>query len=211
VILSMVASFSAMADNVPFDPEILIDSGGDPLDLSTSINVVQPNGVTSPLHFAFVNDLGGIVTSLTFNATIQTGLTDKEIKSFSCPSEAVQGYFLSCEISYTASNGALQYHFFGVKHSDGDENFPIFHDTEFGEHEGIPIGGDFTITLDGWVNGATAADGTPLYTTLPSFNNGFTATPEPSLVVLLAIQCLLLVSIAGVVRRRAKRKENPTA
>ena len=195
------------ADVVTGDPEIGLDSGGDALNLSTSINVVQPSGA-NPLHFSFFNDLDGIVTSLTFNSIIAQNLTDAEIASFGCPTAAHNGYFLSCLVSYTGTTGALQYQFSGVHPSDGDENFPVDGDTEFGEFEGIPIGGTFTITLDGWVAGATAPDGHQLYSNLPTFQNNFTSTPEPSLVWLLAVQFLLLVSIAGVVRRRAKRREH---
>jgi hypothetical protein len=206
--LSLSACFSVFADPVPTDPQILIDTGGDPLSLSTQINNVQPDG-TNPLQFSFVNDLNGIVTSLTFDTTINMGLTPAEITSgFSCPTP--QGYFLSCAVNYTQSTGDLQYHFFGVNPADGDENFSTSHDNEFNQFEGIPIGGDFTITLNGWVDGAQGSDGKALYANLPMFDNSFTATPEPSLVVLLAIQGLLLVGVASVVRRRAQRKQRST-
>jgi hypothetical protein len=209
LILLSFACLSAFANPVPTDPQIVIDSGGDPLDLSTKINVVQPDG-TDPLHFSFVNNLDGIVTSLTFNTMVNAGLTDPEwMSGFSCPQPL--GYFLSCAVNYTSLTGALQYQFSGVNPSDGDENFPIDHDNEFDQFEGIPIGGDFTITLNGWIKGATApSDGKALYANLPMFDNSFTATPEPSMVLLVAMLGILLVSIAGFVRRRENRKERST-
>jgi hypothetical protein len=205
-ILPLSLCFSAFANPVPTDPQILIDSGGDPYSLKTQFDIVQPTGV-DPLQFSFVNDSNGIVTGLTFDTTISKGLTTAEVHSgFSCPSSANQGYFLSCVIGYTQSTGALQYKFFGVNPPDGDEAT----DSEFGEFEGIPQGGDFTITLAGWTNGAAASDGTPLYASLPAFDNSFTAAPEPSLVWLLAVQGILLICIAGIVRHRAGRKEHST-
>jgi len=206
LILTLSACLSAFANPVPTDPQILIDSGGDPYSLSTQFDIVQPSGA-DPLQFSFVNDSNGIVTGLTFDTTISKNLTTAQVNSgFSCPSSANQGYFLSCGITYTQSTGELLYKFSGVNPPDGDEAT----DNEFGEFEGIPIGDDFTITLAGWTDGATASDGTPLYASLPKFDDSFTATPEPSLVSLLAAQGILLICIAGFVRRRANRKEHST-
>jgi hypothetical protein len=212
LILLAAVSLSALADPTPVDPEILIDIGCCSSSLSTQFNIVQPDGNASTV-FDFKNDTNKIVTSLTFSTTIKKGLTDAEIQSgFSCPSPTIQGYFLFCAISYDKIGGGLTYQFDGVKPSDGDENVAIFHDTEFGEHEGVPIGGDFKLTLQGWTVAAAASDQTLLFNSLPTFNDSFTAAPEPSQLLLLAVECLLLVSIAGIIRRRTKRKENsPTA
>jgi len=208
--LFLLGCLSAYADSTPSDPQIIIDTGGDPYSLSTQINVVQPSGA-DPLTFSFVNDLSGIVDSLTFNTTIASGLSSTDSGLFSCPTAAQNGYFLSCQVNYDMTTGALQYQFSGVNPADGDENFPVDHDNEFGQKEGIPIGGDFSITLAGWTRDNTAPDGVSLYSGLPTFDNSFTVTPEPSLVLLVAAQCLFLVVIAGFVRRKAKRRENPTA
>jgi hypothetical protein len=207
LILLAAVSFSALANPTPSDPEILIDIGCCSLSLSNDFNSATPDGTTPTLAFDFKNDTGLIVTSLTFNTKINAGLSDAEVHSgFGCPA---QGYFLSCVIFYDMGNGALQYNFSGVNAADGDENYPIDHDTENGQQEGIPIGGDFKVTLQGWTVDANTA---PLYATLPTFDNGFTVTPEPSQLLLLAVECLVLVSIAGIIRRRTKRKENrPTA
>jgi hypothetical protein len=209
--LLAAVSFPALANPTPTDPEILIDTGCCSDSLSTKFGEVQPSSTNSSPFFDFINDTGRVVTSLTFNMTVNAGLTDAEVHSgFSCPA---QGYFLSCVLFYNMENGALQYNFSGVNPADGDENYPVDHDTENGQNEGIPIGGDFKVTLQGWSLGATAGDNAPLFgATLPSFENGFTVTPEPSQLVLLAVECLLLISIAGIIRRRSKRRENsPTA
>jgi hypothetical protein len=197
--------FSALADPTPSDPEILIDIGCCSDSLSTQFNNIQPNGNFTTVFDNFKNDTGGIVTSLTFTMTIAKGLTSDQISSgFSCPSPMVK-YFLSCATPYDAGSGLLQYEFFGVNPADGDDNAsdpPT-------EQEGIPVGGDFKITLVGWTAGATVGDNnTPLFDQSSfHFNNTFTATPEPSQIVLLVVASLLLVSIAGIIRRREKRKE----
>ena len=198
--LLAAVSFSALANPTPSDPEILIDIGDAPFNLSTDFNAIQPDGTTQSLAFDFHNDTGGIVTSLTFNTTINKNLSDTS--AFNCPADP--GYFFFCKVNYDGPSGALQYQFFGVDPPEGDENFALSGDNEFGEHEGIPIGGDFKITLEGWTVGPDTAS---LYATLPQFDNTFTATPEPSQLVLLAVASLLLVSIAGIIRRREKRKE----
>ena len=207
LILLAAVSISAFADPTPVDPEILIDIGCCSSSLSTQFNIVQPDGNASTV-FDFKNDTNKIVTSLTFSTTIKKGLTDAEIQSgFSCPSPTIQGYFLFCAISYDKIGGGLTYQFDGVKPSDGDENVAISHDNEFGEHEGIPIGGDFKLTLQGWTLSAASSDNTRLFDSLPTFKDGFTAAPEPSQLWLLVGASLLLVSIAGI-HRRAQRKGN---
>jgi hypothetical protein len=211
LILFVAVSLPALANPTPVDPQILIDIGCCSDSLSTQFNNIQPNGSESTVFDDFKNDTGRIVTSLTFNTTINSGLTDAEVHSgFSCPA---QGYFLSCVIFYNSDSGALQYNFSGVNPADGDDNVALFHDNENGEHEGIPIEGDFKVTLMGWTLDAAASDNAPLFgSTLPTFSNGFTVTPEPSQLLLLALECLLLFSVAAIIRRRAKRKENsPTA
>jgi hypothetical protein len=192
-----------LANPTPTDPEILIDIGCCSDSLQNQFNEVQPDGTSTSLVFDFKNDTGGIVTSLTFDTTINKSLSQDQINSgFGCPEDS--HYFLSCDTPYDPTTGALQYRFFGVNPADGDE---MSGDTEFGEYEGIPLGGDFKVTLQGWTTGATAGDGTALFNGVPKLSNGFTA-PEPSQLLLLAVECLLLVSIAGIIRRRAKRKEN---
>jgi hypothetical protein len=206
-------SFSALANPTPTDPEILIDIGFGSDSLQNQFNLLQPDGTNPSISLVFKNDTGGIVTSLTFDAFIQAHLTDTQVHSgFSCQPDAGNHFalFLSCGVDYTASTGELKYQFFGVNPADGDENFPVDHDNEIGQWEGVPIGGDFTLTLMNWTTSAAAGDGTPLFDGAPQLNNTFTATPEPSQLLLLAVASLLLVSIAAITRRRAKRKENNT-
>ena len=202
--LLAVVSFSALADPTPVDPEILIDVGfGSPgITVPPGVNSVQPCGSNS-CTYDFINDTGGIITGFRFQTTVNTGLSSS---LFTCSDPKM--YFLGCSANYTSATGNLEYVFTGVKPPDGDEN--ITQDTEFFEQEGIPVGGDFVITLNGWQQNTEIFpnNGTPL-----QLDNAFTATPEPSQLVLLAVASLLLVSIAGIVRRREKRKEAsiPTA
>ena len=191
-----------------------------------------PPGFTGQC-FDFMNDTSGVVTSLTFQTMVNAGLreqianVDGQGGVFSCQQGAGNEYFLGCMAQYTDSTGALRYTFQGVNPPDGDEinpgpfcpedSPPGSCDSENGEMEGIPIGGHFLIGLGGYVAGATAVGnnetnvllfGTPDDPNrLPIFDNGFTV-PEPSQLLLLAVECLLLVSIAGIIRRRTKRKEN---
>lgn len=209
--LLAAVSFSALANPTPSDPEILIDIGCCSDSLSTQFNNIQPNGSATTVFDDFKNDTGGIVTSLTFSMTIAKGLNSDQISSgFSCPSPMLK-YFLSCATPYDPISGLLQYQFFGVNPADGDDDAT----DPASEQEGIPIGGDFKITLQGWTVDATVGDeNTPLFDQATfQFDNTFTATPEPSQLVLLAVASLLLVSIAGIIRRREKRKEEsiPTA
>jgi hypothetical protein len=194
-------SFSALADPTPVDPEILIDEGfGSPgITVPPGINQVQPCGSLS-CTYDFINDTGGVITSFRFATTVNTGLSPS---LFTCSDPKM--YFLGCSANYTPTTGSLEYLFTGVKPPDGDENISL--DTEFGEQEGIPVGGDFVITLKGWEpNAALFPNGTP------QLSNGFTATPEPSQLLLLAVASLLLVSIVEIIRLKAKRKaNNPTA
>jgi hypothetical protein len=177
------------------DPNVVIDSGDpNPLSLVHDLANVQPDG-TSPLTFDFLNDSGGIVIDFRFQTTINTRLSPGDAGSFTCTT----GYFLNCTISYSSSTGILIYHAYGVNPPDGDEVYP--EDTEQGEHEGIPIGAPFHITLTGWVSDATASNGDELYSGLPTFTNSFVAAPEPTGLMLLGTALLLA---AGVRRFRSR-------
>ena len=184
------------------DPTILIDAGDpDPLLLSQDLNQVQPNG-TDPLTFDFLNDTGGIVTSFTFTTHINPGLNTVPTSFQFTPS----GYFLTGAVEYNPidPNGTLTFKFFGVNPPDNDEFTPG--DDEANEKEGIPLNGTFHITLQGWVSGACSGGNDPcfgeqLYSGLPTFQNSFTATPEPSAWMLLGTAILG----AGLAFRRRNR------
>jgi hypothetical protein len=191
--LFLVAGVAAMAAPLLQDPRILIDSGGDAIPISSGINEVQPNG-NQTVSFDFFNDTSAIVTSFTFQTTINTGLSSAEAALFTCADPG--GYFLGCHTTYDSLTGHLRYLFSGVNAEDADENGS---DPEINEQEGIPPSGHFIITLDGWTENETLfVDGTP-----PALNNNFTTepTPEPAVALTLGAGLLLL----GAIRRRAVR------
>jgi len=190
--LFVAAGAAVTATPLQQDPQILIDTGGDPDKISGGINQVQPCGSPSCV-FAFINDTAGIVNSFTFQATINTGLSAQTIKDgFTCES----GYFLSCVTTYSSVSGNLTYLFSGVNPPDGEEFLP-----ETNEQEGIPPGGTFTITLQGWVANATT-DGQVLYAAPPKLTNDFTLAPEPSALLTLGSGLVLL---GFLLRRRVVR------
>jgi hypothetical protein len=174
--LLMALSTAALAST---DPTIFIDSGDPlPLLLSTDLGQVQPNG-TDPLTFDFLNDTGAVVTSLLFQTTINAGLSTGASGSFTpCQS----GLFANCTVFYNPSNGALSYDAFGLNPLAGEN--------------GIAVNSAFHITLVGWTSNASA-NGEQLYSGLPTFNNSFTAAPEPSSFLLFGSVLL----IAGLIRR----------
>ena len=175
------------------DPQILIDSGGDAIPISSGINQVQPNG-NQTVAYDFFNDTSNIVTSFTFQTTVNPNLTSEEAALFTCSDPG--GYFLGCNTHYDSPTGNLLYLFSGVNPPEGDENGS---DPETGEQEGIPPGGHFIITLQGWTENETLfVNGTP-----PELNNNFsTDAPEPAAALTLGAGLLL---IAVMWRRRAVR------
>ena len=172
-------SVSVLANPVPFDPQILIDTGGDSLPISSNIGIAQPCS-PGPCTFDFFNDTGAILTSFTFATTINKGLSETAINSFTCADP--HGFFLDCTIQYESSSGLLKYLFSGVVPADGDETT----DTDVGEHEGIPLAGPppqghFIITFTGWQQDLTVGT-EQLYSGVPVTQNSFetSAVPEPS-------------------------------
>jgi hypothetical protein len=170
------------------DPEILIDSGGDAIPISSGINQVQPTGAQT-VSYDFFNDTQGIVTSFLFQTMVNTGLSSAAAASFTCADPG--GFFLNCGTNYDRMTGNLQYLFSGVNPPEGDENGS---DPETGEQEGIPPGGHFIITMQGWVPNATSA-GQMLYENLPMLDNHFTDTPEPAVGLTLGAGLLLLAAM----------------
>jgi hypothetical protein len=198
--LFLAAAVAVTATPLLNDPQILIDTGGDAIPISSGINQVQPNG-NQTVTFDFVNDTSNIVTAFRFATTINTGLSSQAAASFTCADPG--GYFLSCTTSYDPSlnpppTGNLLYVFSGVSPADADEDGS---DTEAGEQEGIPPGGHFIITLQGWTPNATSA-GEMLYSGTPMFHDSFTQTPEPAVALTLGTGLLLL---AAIWRRRTVR------
>ncbi len=179
-ILFLVAfCVSAMANPAPLDPQILIDSGGDALPVSSNLGAAQPCS-PGPCTFDFFNDTGAILTSFTFATTINKNLSQTAIDSFTCADP--HGFFLGCTIDYDSSSGLLKYLFSGVTPADGDESS----DTEIGEHEGVPLvgpfpQGHFIIQFTGWQQDLTV-NGEQLYAGVPVTQNSFetSAVPEPS-------------------------------
>ena len=200
-----------LAQSVPHDPQILIDTGGDPMNISTSINQVQPStdcpivGDQIQCAYDFINDTS-LLTSFTFETIINKGLSAETVSSsFSCLEPS--GYFLNCSVTYNSDTGDLKYFFSGVLPADGDETPGTGFDPEIGEHEGIPTGGVFHITLIGWTT--NAGDGT-LYSGLPTLSNSFTTVPEPSSVLSILTELGLLAGVVIFSRNRwnLKRRFN---
>lgn len=178
------------------DPQILIDTGGDSLPISTSIGIAQPCS-PGPCTFDFFNDTGGILTNFTFETTINTGLSAAAINSFTCADPS--GFFLNCNIHYVSSSGDLKYLFNGVNPPDGDENL----EPELNEHEGIPPLGHFIIRFTGWQEDLKVGD-EQVYAGVPATTNNFetTAAPEPGAALAVGTGLLLL---ATMLRRRTVR------
>ena len=193
----------------PIDPGIIVDSTDPPainlFGVTNGINGVQPTGDAAVVYQ--LEDNTGIIQSLTFDLTINTGLPQKDIRNgFSCGQNG-RGYFLHCTITYDPNTGDLKYMFFGVRPPEGDELCPQ-KDCEVNEQEGIPPGGTFFVHLNGWVSDATVGDPDTLYSGLPEFSNSFVATPEPSALWVVGIALLLLASVVELRRRRNTRLGN---
>jgi hypothetical protein len=193
--LLLASSFTVPATPL-HDPEILIDTGGDSIPISTGINQAQPCG-SAPCIFDFFNDTGGILISFTFETMINPGLSSAAAASFTCADPS--GFFLSCSSHYDPS-GDLKYMFTGVLPEDQNETSG----PDLGEHEGIPPGADFIIEYEGWVRNQTVGN-EQLYQGLPTMTNTFatTATPEPSAALTFATGLLLLAALWN--RRRPVR------
>jgi hypothetical protein len=187
------------------DPGITIESGDPPFvflgGITNNLNGVQPT-TTSPDITYELNDDNAVITSLTFDMTINPGLLVRDVlNTFSCSQPRGQAYFLRCRVTYTPSTGDLKYVFSGVRRPDGDELCPAL-DCEVGEREGIPPGASFFVVLTGWVPDLTINDPVEVYSGLPVFSNSFTtAAPEPSTLWTLA---LVLLLVGWVVERRRR-------
>ena len=193
------------ADGTPLDPEIVIDLGLQSVPVSTNISIVQPTPTGADITFQFFNDTGFVVNSLMFETDINKGLTTVTT-AFTCSQPG--GYFLGCTITYDVKTGHLIYLFSGVTGLDGEEIDPssplctknVSCDNEQGEHEGIPLGGHFTVTLLGWTLAPTAqtpSGGTELlYSGQRTFNDSFTTVPEPSNGELVGF--LLVIGILAI-------------
>jgi hypothetical protein len=191
--LCLAAAVAVTATPLLNDPEILIDTGGDAIPISSGINQVQPTG-DQTVSYDFFNNTKNIVTGFTFETTINTGLSSDAAASFTCADPG--GFFLNCTTTYTSSNGNLLYVFSGVNPFSGMSG------SGAGLQEGIFPGGNFIITLQGWIPDAMSA-GQMLYNELPTLDNTFTDTPEPAVALTLGTGLLLLAFIGR--RRRTAR------
>ncbi len=185
----VAAGVAATGSPLFLDPQILIDTGGDSLPISTNIGIAQPCS-PGPCTFDFFNDTGGILTKFTFETTINTGLSAAAINSFTCADPS--GFFLHCSINYTSSSGDLKYLFKDVLPPEGDETI----EPEIGEHEGIPPLGHFIIRFTGWQQNLTVGD-EQLYKGVPATINTVetTATPEPSAGLAIGTGLLLFATL----------------
>ena len=183
--LFLAAGAAVTASTLLPDPEILIDTGGDSIPISTGINLAQPCG-SSPCVFDYFNDTAGMITSFTFEAMINPGLSSAAIAAFTCADPS--GFFLGCSVHYDAS-GDLKYLFSGVLPTDGDET----RDPEVGEHEGIPPAGHFIIQFNGWDRNLVIGN-EQVYQGLPTLTDTFVSTPipEPAVALTLGTGLLLL-------------------
>jgi hypothetical protein len=205
LVCSLMIGLSAvtLAQSLPPDPEILIDTGGDPMNITTGISQVQANG--SPLvSYDFVNDTS-LLTSFMFETMVNKGL-DPWLAThvfFGCLNPG--GYFLNCSVNYNPTTGDLKYLFSGVLPPDGDETpGPGFDPTgEVGEHEGIPTGGVFHITMVGWIDGGY---GGLLYQNRPTFSNSFTTVPEPTSFLSFLAELLLMGCVLTLARNHRNWK-----
>ena len=198
------------------DPTMGVDAGSfsDPLNSNTIITPINGGGV-----FGYYNATSSIITSLVFQTTITTGLTDDQIAAaFSC--QQSNPFFLGCSVGYTKATGVLEITFSGVNPADGDETT----NNEVDEQEGIPpllagceltpdslacnTVGHFVITLNdgfaltGTSGGWSAAANPDLFTVDPHFgvqSVGIEAlVPEPGSAVLLGFALLTVGVVAGI-------------
>lgn len=172
------------------DPSMNIDSGDPtPMPVSGGVTFTPPGDASDT--FDFLNDLGLIITGFKFETTVVTNFTGP----LSCSS----GYFLHCDVSYTPSSGDLIFNFHGVAAFDNDE--VASQDTEANEHEGIPLGGRFHLTINGFDTASGIYDSNA--DIKPFVGSYTTATPEPSSIGFLAAG---LLAMAGALRYRRRRE-----
>jgi len=183
----LLFAVSAVVFGDSFDPGITIKAGDPPppLPISTGINDVQADGVTSPLTFDFFNDLGLTIDGFTFETTV--------VPDFTGPLSCTTLLFASCMADYTPSSGLLEYVFAGLNPASGAV--------------GIAPGAPFTITLVGWTDatGLYDADHPPQ----PFMNTVETVTPEPTTAAGVLTGLLLLVGIVELRRRQQALASQP--
>jgi hypothetical protein len=149
-----------------------------PTPISVGINEIEADGVTSPLTFDFINNLGLTIDGFTFETTV--------VPDFTGPLTCTSLLFASCTPTYTPSSGLLEYVFAGLNPATGAV--------------GIAPGEVFDITLIGWTDatGLYNADHPPE----PLMGTIETVTPEPSSVAALMAGLLMLIGVAEFRRRR---------
>lgn len=195
-VTTILAAVSGVAGADPIDPDIAIDDGC----CSTGIFVGASFGPTANGGglFDFENDLGSTITELVLTTTLDPN------SIVHCNS----GFFLFCGVSFNGDTLTLDFH--GVNPPDA-RNEPRC-DTEFGEHEGIPIvqagcvstngspiPGHFIFNLN---NGNVPTGDKGGWTDDFTVTRIVLATPEPSAILLLATGVLL----AGGIARRQRRR-----
>ena len=222
----LIIGFSGWANADAFkDPDMSMDAGSfsTPLSQFTSFMADANGGGILDLF----NDTGQLLTSFGLTTYIIPGLnnsTGAVTGAFGCNSAGnptlPNPFFLSCGITYNASNGALTINFFGVNPWNGNPG------NEIGEHQGIPSlapgcndsnadspacagQGHFSISLNDNFSFITDSGGwSPtsnpnLFDSTPSFT---LATPEPSGVLLLLTGVLAIGGIGKARRGRAARR-----
>jgi hypothetical protein len=207
--LFVTFSLTGLASTIPGDPDIALDPGAASMPLRKGTNFAE-NQPTD-----YFNPFPEIMTALTFDLTMNTGLTcSNGTGSLDCGSagsfHCQSGYFLTCGFTYTASNGDLLIDFSGTNPWDGDPT-----DSLVNKMEGIPpllpgclstpdvkgcgVVGHFDIGLSGW----SQAESPRLFSGTPTFTVADVGlAPEPGTEVLIGSVLLIGAGFAGSRRRR---------
>jgi len=221
IALLLTLSLTGVASVLPGDPDIALDPGAAsmPLKLGTNFAQGQPTD--------YYNPFADIITALTFDVTMNSGLTctsapgsldcsatpgGPSIGSFHCNS----GYFLGCGFTYTSGNGGLAIDFAGVNPWDGDPTdslvdkmqgippllpgcLPTPENPAQQDTKGCSVVGHFDIGLDGWTSTASPQ----FFTGTPTFQvTEVDLAPEPRTEILIGSVLLLAAGLVGMRRRR---------
>ncbi len=184
-----------------------------PLEKGTNFAQNQPTD--------YYNPFSEIITALTFDVTMNAGLTcSNGVGSLDCGTagsfHCESGYFLTCGFTYTSGNGSLAIGFSGVNPWDGDPTdslvdkmqgippllpgcLPTPTSPEQQDTKGCDVVGHFNIDLTGW----SSTESPQLFTGTPTFRVADLSTsPEPTTEILIGSVLLLAAGLVGMRRRR---------
>src|SRR5579864_6344834 len=215
VLLSVTVCFSAMADLVPFDPEILIDTGGD----ATNINYIGAPitvGANGGGIFVFHNATGNPLTEIDFNLDFPMSPLPLGFGIAGSIGTNLAGQiftFRSADFSGLDCNGVASLQFSCVeltfKLKPGplvptDGNFVIdFNDSanytavDLAVENGTYTGGDVPDGTGSWAPGGVQTSGNV---------NPVSAVPEPSYRATAAFMGLGLLAVWHCRRRLAPKR-----